>query len=256
MSTQTEQPDNIGEARTAIISGGTSGIGRAIALALGHDGYRIVVLDVSEVENLRAAFDREHIVGEVIHGDVANAADCQRAVSAAAELGHVSVLCNVAGIRPVGTILDTTEEIWDRVMAINLKGMFLLSRAVIPHMRRRGGGVIINVGSTSGYVGKHHLAYCTSKGAVIPFSKSLAVDHAVDRIRVNAVVPGFTQTGMTAGFSADIAQAIAERNVAGRIGLPEDMAAAVSFLVSDAASTISGTVIEVGVLPGTLPTAG
>jgi NAD(P)-dependent dehydrogenase (short-subunit alcohol dehydrogenase family) len=193
--------------------------------------------------------------GTLVQGDVSRAADCDSAVVAAAALGKIKVLCNAAGIRPTGTILETSEETWDRVLGVNLKGMFLLAKACIPHMRAAGGGAIVNIGSTSGYAGKDHLAYCSSKGAVIPFTKSLAVDHATDRIRVNAVVPGFTQTGMTTGFSPALAQAIAARSVAGRVGLPEDIASAVCFLASDAASTISGTVLEVGVLPGSLPGA-
>jgi NAD(P)-dependent dehydrogenase (short-subunit alcohol dehydrogenase family) len=140
-------------------------------------------------------------------------------------------------------------------MAVNLKGIFLLSKAVIPEMKKHGGGVIVNIGSSSGYAGKDHLAYSVSKGAVIPFTKSLAVDHASDRIRVNAVIPGFTQTGMTANFSPAVSQGVAARSVAGRAGLPEDIAAAVCFLASDAARTISGAVLEVGVLPGSLPGA-
>jgi meso-butanediol dehydrogenase/(S,S)-butanediol dehydrogenase/diacetyl reductase len=193
-------------------------------------------------------------VSNFVEGDVSRAADCERAVAAGRALGAIRVLCNVAGIRPTGTILDTSEETWDRVMAVNLKGMFLLSKAVIPEMKKHG-GLIVNIGSTSGYAGKDHLAYCTAKGAVIPFTKSLAVDHAADRIRVNAVIPGFTQTGMTRDFSPAVSQAIAGRAVAGRIGLPEDIAAAVCFLASEAASTISGAVLEVGVLPGSLPGA-
>ena len=231
-------------ARVGIVSGGASGIGRAVAVALGREGYRVVVLDTAPAEGL------------FILGDVSRAEDCGRAVSAALQQGQVRVLCNVAGIRPTGTILETSEETWDRVMAVNLKGMFLLSRAVIPHMRDQGGGVIVNIGSTSGYAGKDHLAYCTAKGAVIPFTKSLAVDHMADRIRVNAVVPGYTQTGMTANFSPAISRAIANHSVAGRVGLPEDIAAAVCFLASDAAATISGAVLEVGVMPGSLPGAG
>lgn len=239
----------------ALVSGGASGIGRAIALALGLAGCKVAVLDVGRAEELQATFARENITGAFIQGDVASAADCARAVSAALGLGKVGILCNVAGIRPIGTILETTEETWDRVMAVNLKGMFLLTRAVIPHMKTGGGGAIVNVGSTSGYAGKDHLAYCTSKGGVIPFTKSLAVDHAADRIRVNAIIPGFTHSGMTADFSEAVVQAISKRSVAGRVGLPEDVAFAVCFLTSDAAASISGAVLEVGVLPGTLPSA-
>lgn len=227
--------------KVALVSGGASGIGRAITAALGRDGYRVVVFDLAE--------------GSDVQGDVSRAEDCERAVSAARSQGEIRVLCNVAGIRPTGTILETSEETWDRVMAVNLKGMFLLCRAAIPEMQKRGGGVIVNIGSTSGYAGKDHIAYCAAKGAVIPFTKSLAVDHAADRIRVNAVIPGFTQTAMTADFSPAVPQAVAGRSVAGRVGLPEDVAAAVCFLASDAASTVSGAVLEVGVLPGTLPGA-
>jgi len=244
-----------GPTRSGIVSGGASGIGRAIALALGREGYRVVVLDIGGAQQLRAAFARENISGVVLEGDVARAADCERAAAAALELGPIHVLCNVAGIRPLGTLLETSEETWDRVMAVNIKGMFLLARAVIPHMRARGGGVIVNIGSSSGFAAKNHLAYSVAKGAVIPFTKSLALDHAADRIRVNCVVPGFTRSGMTGDFSEAAVQGVVSRSVAGRVGEPEDIAAAVSFLVSEAASTISGTVVEVGVLPGTLPGA-
>jgi NAD(P)-dependent dehydrogenase (short-subunit alcohol dehydrogenase family) len=134
-------------------------------------------------------------------------------------------------------------------MAVNITGMFRLTKAALPHIIAAGGGSVVNLGSTSGHGGGNHIAYCVSKGAVVPFTKSLALDHAEQRVRVNAILPGATLTGMTETTPPDVRAQWGQGSVAGRIGMPEDIANAVAFLVSPQGETITGTVIEVGTLP-------
>lgn len=242
--------------KTAVISGGTYGIGRGITLRLARDGYRVVAfgIDPEHGEQTRALLKEEGADPHVLDGDASSSADVNRLIEYAADqLGGVDVLCNVAGIRPTGTVVTTDEADWDRAFEVNTKSMFLTCKAVVPVMQKAGRGSIINVASSSGFYGTNHIAYCASKGAIFPFSKSLAVDHASSGIRVNVVVPGFTITGMTENWPPEITQMVAAMSVAGRACFPEDIANAVSFLVSDQADTISGAVLEIGCLPGQMP---
>lgn len=239
--------------RVAIIAGGTYGIGRAITLAFARARYAVVAFgnDAAQAAGTQAALLADGLSAETLEGDVAHPADIRGAAAYAIEQhGRVDVLCNNAAIRPVGTILETEEEDWDRCFAVNVKGTFLFSRAVLPQMIAQGGGVIINTASASGYGGKAHIAYCASKGAIFAFTKSLAIDHLKDHVRVNAIVPGFTLSGMTEGFAGERIAASVERNVMGRLRRPEDIAEAVCFLASDAAATVTGATWEVGVLEG------
>jgi NAD(P)-dependent dehydrogenase (short-subunit alcohol dehydrogenase family) len=160
---------------------------------------------------------------------------------------------NNAAVRPVGTILETADADWDRAFAVNIRGMFLLTRAVLPHMVARRRGVIVNTASGAGYGKPGIFAYSVSKGAVFPFTNALALDYAPHGIRVNAVVPGSTLTGMTEGWGPAVLERAKTRSAAGRINVPEDIAAAIVWLASDAAGTVSGATLEVGTLPRYLP---
>jgi NAD(P)-dependent dehydrogenase (short-subunit alcohol dehydrogenase family) len=155
--------------------------------------------------------------------------------------GRIDALVNNAAIRVKGSLLQTTEETWDKILSVNLKGMFLSTKAVLPHMIRQRKGAIVNIGSGSGWGRPGRIAYCASKGGVLAFSAALALDHLHDHIRVNVVVPGFTRTGMTVGTRTR-----ASRRVAGRPLVPQDTADAVAFLLSSEAEAISGAVITVG----------
>ena len=248
------------ERKVAIVTGGTYGIGRAATVALAAKGYDVVAfgLDTRQVgsvaekgtEGTRAELAGRGLSADLLQADVSQAADVQRVVDFAIDRhGRIDALINNAAIHPSGTILETTEEVWDRVIDVNLKGMFLCAKAVIPHMIRQGGGVIINIGSGSGWGKPNLLAYCASKGGVFAFSAALAYDHLHDHIRVNVVVPGGgVVTGMTEG-SPRLARA-AQATVLGRNTLPVDLADAIAFLVSDEAKMISGAVLTVGCFDG------
>jgi NAD(P)-dependent dehydrogenase (short-subunit alcohol dehydrogenase family) len=255
--------------KVAIVTGGTYGIGRAITCELARRGHRVVAvgLDARQIGSeaadgsagTLAALDRDGLSAEIVEGDVAVAADVHRVVELAlARHGRIDILVNNAAIHPRGTIVETPEEVWDRVLDVNLKGMFLCCKAAIPAMARQGGGAIVNVGSGSGWGKPDLLAYSASKGGVFGFSAALAHDHLKDHIRVNVVVPGGTSTGMTAVAETTFDQGpmlrpreaaverMARGTVSGRANLPDDIAKAVAFLVSDDAAQISGAILTVG----------
>lgn len=252
--------------RTAIVSGGTYGIGRGIVLRLARAGFHVVAFGLDGrqpgssaedgVEATRAAISDAGLAGEVLEADVSRSADVARVVDyALAATGRIDALVNNAAIRPDGSILETDEATFDRVIAVNLKGMYLTARAVIPHMKKAregypdGGGAIVNIGSGAGWGKAGILAYCTSKGGVFTFSQALAHDHLADRIRVNTVVPGpQTESGMVEVMreGADAKPLPKYLTATGRQTRPEDVANAVAFLLSDEAAQISGTVIDVG----------
>jgi NAD(P)-dependent dehydrogenase (short-subunit alcohol dehydrogenase family) len=238
--------------RVALVNGGTDGIGRAVVDRFVLDGYRVVVFgrDDDRADRLEADHGASGVV--VVRGDVARADDVDRAIAVARQrFGAVDVLCNLAAVRPVGDITETPVETWDEVFAVNVRGTFLFSRAVVPLMRSAGGGVIVNFGSPSGHGGEGHAAYCASKGAIAALTTSMAMDHVSDRIRVNLVVPGSTQSAMNRGRDPRINEAIARRwSVTGRLNQPEEIAAVVAFLVSDEARNVSGGVFHVGVVAG------
>jgi NAD(P)-dependent dehydrogenase (short-subunit alcohol dehydrogenase family) len=233
--------------KTALVSGGTYGIGRAIVAKLAQCGFRVATfgLEPERSRETREILADLGLGAEVLTCDVARAADLREVTSTVLDRfdGRIDVLVNNAATRFVGTILDTTYD-------INLNAVFLLTKQVIVHMIDAGQGAIVNLGSTSGWGGWNHIAYCVSKGALVPFTKCLALDHAKDHIRVNAVLPGATLTGMTENQAPDVLDTWKSTNVAGRVGTPEDIANTVAFLVSPAAETISGAVLEVGTLPG------
>jgi NAD(P)-dependent dehydrogenase (short-subunit alcohol dehydrogenase family) len=242
--------------KVAIISGGTSGIGRAILMRLAEKGHHVVAfgIDPLQSEETMAALGEKGLNAEILKADVSDNNDVMSVVNhAVSKYGAVHYLCNCAGIRPAGSILETDEQTWDSVMNVNLKGMFLLTKAAIPYMIQIGGGAIVNISSTSGFAGKNHFAYSVSKGAVLTFTRSLAIDYVEHNIRVNTIVPGFIKTGMTQNWTSEAMHNIAQRSLLKRVGMPEDIAGAALFLLSDEAATITGTTVEVGTLPGNVP---
>lgn len=245
----------------AIVTGGTFGIGQAISLTLAARGHAVVAfgLDAKQMTStaeggsalLRAAARARGLELDILDADVANAADVARVCAFALEkFGRIDGLVNNAAIAPNGTILETSEGTWDRVLDVNLKGMFLCCKAVVPHMIAAGGGRIVNVGSGSGYGRPNNLAYAASKGGVHAFSTALAYDHFHDHIRVNVVVPGGgLVTGITLGrVGGDPARLIGKTagTVAGRDATGEDIARAVAFLLSPDADAMTGAVVNVG----------
>lgn len=248
------------EPKVAIVSGGTYGIGRGITLVLAAQGYRVIAFGLntrqvgSAAENgahgTQAELDQRGLTADLLEADVSNATDVQRVADfAITRYGRIDGLVNNAGIHPTGTILETTEEMWDQTFSVNLKGMFLCARAVLPHMIAQGGGAIVNIGSGSGWGRAGLIAYSASKSGVFGFSTALARDHLRQRIRVNVVVPGGGPvTGMTEGRK-DLDQ-FALETVAGRNTTPEDVAHAVAYLLSDGAVNVTSTVITVGCFLG------
>jgi NAD(P)-dependent dehydrogenase (short-subunit alcohol dehydrogenase family) len=240
--------------KVALVTGGASGIGRATALLFGAEGAAVVVLDLKEegqatTETVVAAGGRAAFV----RGDVTRSSDCEAAVQkAVAEFGRLDVLVNNAGIIRRASVVDTTEEEWDRVMAVNVKSVFLLSRAAIPVMVRAGGGVIVNTASGWGLVGGQNAAsYCASKAAVVNLTRAMAVDHAAQNIRVNCVCPGDTDTAMLREEARQLGEDLksflagSKQRPMGRVGRPEEIAQAILFLASEASSYVTGTALLV-----------
>lgn len=247
-----------GRGRTVIVTGGTYGIGQAMTLLLAERGWRVAAcgLDAQQPGSMaqdgaaatRALLAQQGLEADIHECDVAKAADVERFIaSVAARHGRIDALVNNAAIHPRGDILATSEDMFDRVIDVNLKGMFLVTKAALPHMFAQGEGRIVNVGSGSGWGKSDLLAYCASKGGVYGFTMALAYDLLHRRIRVNCLVPGGTISGMTTGVhqSPGFAQARA-RTVTGRHNQPMDIALACAFLLSDDAAQIHGASLDVG----------
>lgn len=241
--------------RVALVTGSASGIGQAAALLFAQEGAAVSVVDLDQVGGQAMAQTILEGGGRAIfvRGDVSLAADCQRAVEeTVGALGGLDILLNAAGVIRRATVLETSEEEWDRVMAVNLKSVFLLSKYTIPVMAQAGGGVIINVASGWGLVGGRKAAsYCASKGAVVLLTKAMALDHGEQNIRVNCICPGDTKTPMLREEAKQVGEPIedflleARQRPLGRIGSPEDIAQAALYLASDESSFVTGASLVV-----------
>ena len=241
--------------KSAVITGGGTGIGQAIALAFAREGAQVAVAGrrKEKLDETLHLLQRAGCSALALECDVTKAADTQRVVkSAEGAFGKVNVLVNNAGALSVSTVENITEEDWDRVMATNVKGPFLMSRAALPAMRCAGGGSIINVGSVLGIVAiRDRAAYCASKGGVSMLTKAMALDHAQDNIRVNCVCPSIVESDMTRNLFAEteVGQQARESRLAsiplGRFGKPADIAGLTVFLASEESSWMTGTVIPV-----------
>jgi NAD(P)-dependent dehydrogenase (short-subunit alcohol dehydrogenase family) len=248
--------------KRALITGGASGIGRATALLFAREGAAVAVVDLDEVGGQAVVREIANNGGQAIfvRCDVSQAADCQHAVQQTVDkLGGLDILFNNAGIIRRATVIDTTEEEWDRVMAVNVKSIFLLSKYAIPVMAQAGGGVIINTASGWGLVGgRKAVSYCASKGAVVNMTRAMALDHGQQNIRVNCICPGDTDTGMLRNEARQLEEpcerflAEAAQRPLRRIGRPEEIAQAALYLASDASSFVTGTslVVDGGGLAG------
>jgi 2-dehydro-3-deoxy-D-gluconate 5-dehydrogenase len=236
--------------KVALVTGGNRGIGRAIALGLASAGARVVVAARDEArtaETVQAIKDAGgHAVG--VPCDVTSRASIDAAVDAAEQaFGGLSILVNNAGIAGGGPPADIPEEVWDRVVDTNLKGSFQMAQAA-HRLLRRGGGKVINLASEYSLFGSALvLPYSASKGGVVQLTKSLAIAWAPDRIQVNALVPGWIRTDMTAAVERveSFHRSIVQRTPAGRFGEPEELAGAAVFLASRASDFITGVVLPV-----------
>lgn len=242
-------------ARVAIVTGAARGIGAATALRLAADGFDVAVVDLDEAA-CKATVDRITEIGQRALGVGANVADAGQVQAAmdriADELGPPAVLVNNAGVIRDNLLFKMTDEDWDTVIAVHLRGAFLMSRATQKYMTEQGWGRIVNLSSTSALGNRGQANYAAAKAGLQGFTKTLAKELGQFGVTVNAVAPGFIVTDMTAAVAARIGVDFEEYQKAGaaqipvrRVGHPEDVAHVISFLVSEGASFVSGQVIYV-----------
>ena len=237
--------------KTALITGAGSGIGRACALAFAREGARVALVGRRKDRLEKVA--KEMGEAEVFSADISNKEKVDLLVrEASARLGPLKILLNNAGVLVPGIAESISEEDWDRTFEVNVRGLWLLSRAVLPHMRKAGGGSIINMSSVLGLVGaRNRAAYSASKGAVTMLTKCMALDHAADKIRVNCICPAFVETELTSDFitnAPDPAAALRDRinlHPIGRLGQPQDIAGMALYLASDESSWVTGAAFTV-----------
>jgi NAD(P)-dependent dehydrogenase (short-subunit alcohol dehydrogenase family) len=241
--------------KCAIVTGGASGIGLATAQLLAEEGAAVVIADIDAEQGKRAEQKITAMGGRAVfvQCDVALAADCRRTVQTAVEkFGRLDIVFNNAGIIRRADVIGTTEDEWDRVMDVNVKSIFLMSKYAVPEIVKQGGGSIVNTGSGWGIKGgRKAVSYCASKGAVVNMTRAMAIDHGPQNIRVNCICPGDTDTPMLRNEARQLGQAedkfmaeAAERPL-NRYAQALEIAQSVLFLVSDAASYVTGAVLAV-----------
>ena len=247
------------EKKVAIVTGGAYGIGRGTAIAFAKEGASVTIADINDEvgHDAVAEINKSVSKGRFIHADVSQASECKKVVSETSEtFGGIDILFNNVGIQPLNSYLNvenTSEALWDRILNVNLKSCFLMSKQVIPEIRKRGGGVIINTASVQGLQSQKLVpAYAASKGGILSLTRQMALDYASENIRVVAVNPGIIDTNLVRtvasnepGDSDELIEKWGQTHPVGRIGTPDDIANIVLFLASDKASLITGEHVNV-----------
>ena len=241
--------------KVVVITGAGAGIGQATAEAFSREGAAIVVVDMNADRGEQTAQAIRDRNGRAIavQADVSRAADAERiAAEAVRAFGGIDVLVNNAGIQTYGSVVDTEEEVWDRTLNVNLKSVYLVSKYCLPEIAKRGGGAVVNMASVQGFASQRRVAaYAASKGGIISLTRTMALDHAPDNIRVNCVCPGSVDTPMLR-WAAELfepqnpAAAIDEwgkMHALGRIASADEIARVILFLASDAASIMTGSAV-------------
>ncbi len=240
----------MGEKKTVLVTGGSRGIGKEVALKYAENGYNIVINYVSsntDVEELKKEFEQKGAEALILKADVTNTEEVENVVNKAIEkFGTIDVLVNNAGITKDNLLMRMTEEEFDKVININLKGTYVVTKAVIKYMMKKRCGSIINLSSVVGVAGNAgQCNYSASKAGIIGFTKSLAKELSSRNIRVNAVAPGFIQTDMTSVLSDSVKENINSQIPLKRMGSPREVANVIYFLGNDDSSYITGQVINV-----------
>lgn len=237
--------------KVAVVTGAGMGIGAAVARCLAGEGAAVAIVDLDKgaAESVAKEIENAGGRGVPVIANVGNAADCERAIAQAVEaFGGVDLLVNNAGVVIYGEVPEFREADWETVVGTNLKGQFLMAKYAIPEIRRRGGGAIVNLASVQALISQREVAaYAASKGGIVSLTKTLALDHAKDRIRVNCVLPGSVRTPMLR-HAAELVPGDPEETIEqwgrihprGTVIEPEEIAAVVLFLLSSDASAVTG----------------
>jgi 2-keto-3-deoxy-L-fuconate dehydrogenase len=245
--------------KVALITGAGSGIGRAIALLYAQQGARVIVADIREesAANVVAEITAQNGIAYALTLDVAQEEQVrERFAQVVREHGRLDILVNNAGVSHVGNILETSAEEWDRVMAVNARGVFLCAREAVRHMvaQEPRGGVLVNIASVAGLIAvDRRFPYGASKGAVLSMTRSIAMDFVDQGIRVNAICPGTVHTPFVEGYLArnfaghedEVRQQLHARQPIGRMGRPDEIASAALYLASDEATFVTGSALVI-----------
>ena len=240
------------QGKTAVITGAAAGIGKATAALFVNEGARVIVADI-DLDAACATCDELGAAASPFACDVSDSAQCKALIDAAEQrFGKLDILVNNAGFGALGSVVTTDEATLDRVLAVNVKGVFMCSKYAVPLMARHGGGVIVNTASNVATIGlKDRAAYVASKGAVAALTRSMALDHVADNIRVNCVAPGVTMSSYfdkmlrEVDDPADFLKVLAGRQPMGRTGKPAEIAQAILFLASDESSFATGSMLTI-----------